>query len=359
MKKTILTLVSLLVLLPTSVFAQQTNFRGLVVRLQGQDDFFIDYTYVKPGRSLSGTFILQHEYVETNQPATLYIYASDFELDEDGSTPIEPKNGIAFDSEYSLAKFVSFSDSKVVLERFGDTATITYTIDIPDYVQPGLRYARIFASTADPSIRNATDLIDQTGAGIVSRVSVATLLVSVGDSSDYQNSAELVSTQVVDITGQAGIGGFLFDLTPINLVSKIKNTGNNVLLMGGNVTWHDGDPTKPLEFQKFNEERQRILPNTTRGFQNSWKGGLMYANRKPDGEIEYLWNLQNGPKLDWGRHFVELRAIYKDASGENRILVETIEFWVLPWKAIIVIIVGGAFYIMLKRYNRKPKRSRR
>jgi hypothetical protein len=340
------------VLLASPVFVSAQNiYRGLVVRLPGQDDFYVDYLYVKPGDRLTGEFILQHEFEREDEAATFYVFAADFEVDSDGVKTIEPENGSTLESEFSIARNVTFDKLKVTLDRYGSKETIKYTINVPTSFTPGLRYTRILASTSDPKLNQAEEVVGGTGAGIVSRVNVATLLVSVGQPSDYRTAGELENIGLTDIDGNPGIFGWLFDLTPISVTARINNTGNQALLLGGNVTWHGGDPTKPYDFQKFNEERQRVLPGKSRNFTNSWRDGLMYANKRADGTVEYVWDLQGDLNTRWGKHYVELRINYKDQNGDTKFIIENIEFWVLPWKAILLAVIVIIAYIAYRRFK--------
>lgn len=338
----------------------QNMYRGLVVRLPGEDDFYIDRYNVQPGDVINGEFIIQHEFIEENTPADIYLYAADFEVGEDGATALEPENGRYLDTNYSLARYVVFDKEQVTLQRYGDKETIYFSVEIPDDVDPGLRYARILASGVDPNLTSAEEIADSTGAGIKSRITVATLLISIGDQSNYTTSGEIGNISLRDIEGNRGIFGWLFDLTPLNLVVNVQNTGNQALLLGGNITWHGGDPAEPYDFQKFNEARHRVMPERSRSFFNSWTDGIMYAQRNSEGDIEYIWDLQGDLDPKWGKHFVDVRLSYTDSNDQTQFLVETVEFWLLPWKAILaLIIVLLAIFVYIRyKYTNRNKTSK-
>lgn len=349
-------LTAVVYLLSTLPVTGQNLHRGLVVRLPGQDDFYIDYINVIPGERLEGSFILQHEFLSEEEPATIYIYAQDFEVAEDGSTPIEPEVGYTIDAEYSLARYITFDTIKTELPRYGAEQVVNFTIDVPSGAQTGFRYARILVSGTDPEIQSAEDLENlATGANIKSRISVATLLVSIGDPSTYNISGTIDTISLRDIEGNPGIFGWLFDVSPVTAVARVSNDGNQPLLIGGNVTWHKGDAAEPNLFEKINGGRQRILPGKIRSFSNSWIGGLLSANRREDQSIEYNWDLEGDLDPEWGKHFIDYRISYTDQNGDKQILTQTVEFWFLPWKAIVAVLLT---LLLIGAYIRYRKRSK-
>ena len=336
----------------------QNLHRGLVVRLPGEDDFYIDYINVQPGESLAGNFIVQHEFLAEDKPATIYIFAQDFDVAEDGVTAIEPENGYIIDADFSLARFISFDLDQTTLPQYGAEQTVNFTIDIPADARPGFRYARILVSGTDPKIQTAEDLeAISTGANIKSRISVATLLVSIGNPSDYIIDGEIDSISLRDIEGNPGVFGWLFDVSPVTASARLNNNGNQPLLIGGNVTWHTGDPANPNLFDKINAGRHRILPGKARTYSNSWVGGLLSAVRQEDQTIGYSWDLEGDLNPQWGKHFVDYRITYTDHNGEKQILTHTAEFWFLPWKAILLVIVVLLLVGAYIRYRRRRKKN--
>lgn len=345
-----------------TVTAQARPHRGIVVRLSNEDDFYYDRLYVKPGTQEKGSFTLQHEYPAEDKPATLYLYAADFLEKEDGTGVEEPTDGLFYNNEYSVAQYIKLDKSEVTLPQYGAEARVNFTIDIPADFTPGLRFARILASNVKPEVRNIQDLINSDtsvgtslmGTGIASRVVITTLLLSIGDKSDFNTEAEVTNAYLTDFDNNPGLLGFIFDVAPVHSVIELKNTGNQQFLAGGNVTWHDGDPTKPMLFDKFNEQRYRILPGSRRKFTNTWSGGVMLAKGVGKDQVEYVWQLD---KLDfaWGRHLVDTKVTYTNTKGELQVIAYRMEFWFLPWKAILTIAVVIIAILTFKYFSRENK----
>ncbi len=151
----------------------------------------------------------------------------------------------------------------------------------------------------------------------------------------------------------------VYDFLPVDFTVKFKNTGNLILKPYGNIyIQRTGNSNNPITVLKLNSSESYILPDTTRGVTETWKDGFpVYESQKTaenqDAVRKLTTDFSKVQKFRFGKYVAKLVAVYND--GERDIPVETsVEFWVIPWKIIIVpilillIVVVGLFTIFKK-----------
>ena len=129
---------------------------------------------------------------------------------------INPQYDYAFNQETEVLKWVTFSQSVVVLEP-GETKEISYTVGVPVNAEPGGRYLSMFATT---TTNDATD-------SVTSRQRIASLLY-VTVLGDITRSGGLVS-----------LGAPWFVTGPTQWRATLQNTGTTHYRSRYNVTVQD------------------------------------------------------------------------------------------------------------------------
>jgi hypothetical protein len=348
MKRLVIVFVlGLALVVATTPVSAQTPYRGTVVRLVGTSEPYFD-TKLDPGQSYSGEFILQHEYEDAGKTLDLYIDASDFEYDIKTGNTIYPENSYKLDTSSSMVDWIKFDRQQVRLASYGQTETIKFTVTVPADAQPGTHYANILVSNTKREVITGKQplVLDTQGAGIASRLVAATVLVTVNGKQNQ--TVTLQSVVVTSMDGEPGLFNFLHNNHPINITTAIDNRGNQVLLPGGNVFVHQGDKTKPVFSEELNPARARILPDTKREYTAVWNDSVISWK---NGSLQL--QLDRMPRLSWGRYFAEVNVLYRNTEGKITNQMQTVEFWVLPWKIMLLMALALVIFVAYRQYRRR------
>lgn len=218
------------------------------------------------------------------------------------------------DRKFSLAKWISFKESKIALEK-DQVIEFDYTIKVPADAEPGGHYGVLFFASEPPK--------------------------SDGTSSQVSLGSMVGSLVLVKVPGAVVEKGFIEQLGALNgwnfknqakFITKISNEGNVHFKPEGHLVIKTFGGKK-IDSLEFNQQKGNVLPDTMRKFENTWKP-------------EY-WRV--------GRFTAELTLAY----GENEQLFATAVFWMIPWWLIILvallvlIIVGGLLYRKRKKVKIK------
>jgi hypothetical protein len=165
------------------------------------------------------------------------------------------------------------------------------------------------------------------------------------------------SLQVVEFSSSK----HLYEYLPATLNVRFKNTGNTIVQPFGNVFVQRGANAKTsLATLTVNDAKGYILPGTERMFSTQWN----------DGFATYQSTLSGGTTtkrlaIDWsklshfriGRYTARLVAVYSD--GQHDVPVEgTVSFWVIPWRAILLLIVVIVGLWLLIHWNNKRRTAK-
>ena len=165
--------------------------------------------------------------------------------------------------------------------------------------------------------------------------------------------------QVVQFTSSK----HLYEYLPATFNVRFKNTGNIIVQPYGNMFVQRGNSAKtPLATLAVNETKGYILPGTERTVSASWNDGFATYQpiKQPDGSTKQHLN------VDWsklshfriGRYTTRLVAVYSD--GKHDIPIEgTVTFWVIPWRAILLVIalVTGLWFLGRWRNKRRTEKA--
>lgn len=195
------------------------------------------------------------------------------------------------------------------------TQTVEATVNIPADAEPGGHYGVIRFSGKAPELSD-------TGVALAASAGTLVLVRVNGEAKESLQFADLY-------TMQDGKPGGWFETGPVTLVEKIKNTGNVHVKPKGPAVIKNmfGQTVGTLD---VNPDSANILPDGTRKFEQKYDKKWLF-----------------------GKYSVSMDLAY---GTTGQVLQGKLDFWIIPWKIILVVIllVVGLFFLfrwLLRRYN--------
>ena len=218
----------------------------------------------------------------------------------------------------TYASWVHFSPSEFTAQPNVWTS-VKMTIDVPNDASLGYYLAVTFSRASQPNVKATAEL----------KGAVATLV--------------LLNVQTPNEQRDLGISSFttdhgLYEYLPANFKVKLHNSGNIYVAGSGNIFIQRGGKT--IATLDFNPAGGSVLPNSNRVFTIPWSDGFPYykqriVNGKPVNKYDLQWNFSHIGKLRIGRYTAKVLVVY-DNGKEDVPLEATLNFWVLPWKLMLV-----------------------
>ena len=198
-----------------------------------------------------------------------------------------------------------------------ESRSITAEITVPTDAEAGGHYGVLRFSGHAPNVSG-------TGVGLSAS---AGMLILIRVAGNITESANLASFYTVSGTSQTSF----FEYAPINFVTRIKNDGNIHVKPTGTITIQDafGNTVGTVP---VNDTKAIVLPTSIRRFNSEYKSGWMFGM--------YTANLT----LGYG------------TTGQA--ITNTITFWVIPYKLILVLLFCLATFVfiasrLIKVYNKR------
>lgn len=271
-----------------------------------------------PGKSAQGTIKITNM---SSDPAKLATQINDFTAKDESGVPsiiFEDKND---DNRYTLKNWITTEKSFDLKSK--ESKTLQFTINVPANAEPGGHYAVVRFS-----VQGETPT--QTGVGINTSIGSLILLRVNGQITDTSKLADFYSA-----TPRYVKSGF-FENGPIGFITRINNTGNIHNQPTGTIKVYNmfgkqvgtlrvnGDPSDAKN------PPRNVLPKSIRRFEQTLNTNWMLGRYKADLNLSY---------------------------GDGKVIQSTITFWVIPYKMIILTIVGivaliTALVIGIKKYNK-------
>jgi hypothetical protein len=230
-------------------------------------------------------------------------------LDETGSTRYSLKFWIQGVPDLSLAP----SEIKIA----------TVKIIVPKNAEPGGHFGVVRFTAAPPGLQG-------TGVALSASIGALILLKVSGNITEKASLSEFSTSQITTPKGKPPVTTktSFFEHGPINFLVRIKNEGSVHEKVVGSITVKDW-LGKQVGTVKVNELGGNILPDSIRRFEQSF-----------------------AQKQLFGHYTATLAMSY---SG-NKVVGGTVSFWVIPWKLILLVVIGLIllFFILrtgLRRYN--------
>lgn len=235
---------------------------------------------------------------------TYYLDALKFAPREDSDTP----EFIPYDVDHSgLPEWIHFA-SRAVRVAANSKGDVPFSIAIPSSIASGSYYGAVIVSDS-PS-----EVVATNGATISAKTAVLLFLTVTGET--------LEKLQILDFTSD--ITGKFVQTVSGNYHARIQNQGNVVLQPNVIVSITDmfGNDLGHVD---LNEDKGRILPDTTRTFDLS-----VESDATSFGPITATLNVES-----------ESGGVYATSS---------LTYWIVSWKPIAVLaIVLAALLILLKK----------
>lgn len=210
-----------------------------------------------------------------------------------------------------LAQWITVSAEPIVLEP-GERTDVTFVINVPEEnVQPGGHYGAIMISSSPP---------DEEG-GMVGVASQLATLIMVRVSGDVREVGSISEFSFKEPK-------VWYNHLPIDFILRFENAGNTHLRPTGNliVTNWLGNKTTSI---KVNEDFKSVLPMSVRKYEFGWHKGPL--NDEMSG-LNREWH-----NFGLGKYKAQLILNY---GSTNQIIVDEREFYVWPWRLMILAGIG-------------------
>lgn len=222
---------------------------------------------------------------------------------------------------YSLKDWVSPLSEMLLQPK--QIKNLPITLSVPKNASPGGHYGVIRFTATPPDLKGQ-------GVSLSASLGSLVLLTVRGDIKDSLSVAEF------SVNKDGGKPGHLFESTPLNLVEKIKNTGNVHEEPTGMITIKDMFG-HTVAAAGVNESLRNVLPGSTRMFSEPLGKSALGSHRL------------------FGRYTASMKLTY---GPRKTVLVSSIAFWVIPYKliiGIIIVLIGGFFLLrhLIRRHDRK------
>lgn len=249
--------------------------------------------------------------------------------------------------------WVTFSETEFAAEP-GEWRALKMIVAVPDSAAFGYYYAVTFsrANPDRPGDERATAITGGT----------ATLVLLEVESPNAKRELKLSEFQVSKRT---------YEFLPADFSVKLANSGNVHVAPTGTIYIRRG--SKQIDTISVNEAKGNILPNSGRIFGAQWTAGFpVYENKEQNGTVVLnngrpeqvlSWKLNQLKNIRFGKYTAYLTLVYDD--GKRDIPLEaSVEFWVIPWRAMLVVIglplatLGVIVYLVISRRRYKNRASR-
>lgn len=292
-------------------------------------------------------------YNVTNQANFLYPYAKNFKSDGATGTPQFIEEELPFNN--SLKDWITFDKDKFLIENVKldntNATIIKFKINIPKDAEYGGHYAAIMVSINDPKKVLSPDQ----GNIAFSADPGSILLVNVKG----KVSRDLILTgfKATDPYLKDKNDQWLFEWMPVEFTTELDNKGNTHAFPIGNIIVYQGS----TEVQKmvFNQAQSAILRESKRVYSTVMEPGFIYMDSVKDGgnaptrdsygntKTQLAFNWDKMSKQFFGPFKAKLLLVYDDEGQKKNILAEK-EFWIIPWKLLLAIIILVAGYVFVK-----------
>ena len=197
-----------------------------------------------------------------------------------------------------------------------ETKDLNAIISIPANAEPGGHYGVIRFSGNAPSL-SGTGVGLSASAGTLFLVRVAGNITEKLDLATFEASSNSKPSS-------------LFENGPITFITRFQNVGNVHVQPSGFITIHDmfGNQVDNLP---VNSEKGNILPSSTRRFESTLNKQWLFGRYTADVAVGY--------------------------GTQGQAIAESISFWVIPYKLILIglLILATIIYVLrivIKRYNK-------
>jgi len=227
----------------------------------------------------------------------------------------------------------------------GQWATQKIHVALPKETGFSYSFALVISRKNAPSTKG-------TGSLIKGSVAVFTLLNV--DRPGAVRKAELISVEPTQK---------IYEFLPAELNIRLKNAGNTITQPYGNVYIHQGnDASVPIATMPVNQGRAYLLPGTERTLKTTWTDGFpeyqTTLNQDGTTQKQLHWNFDKLSHFRFGKYTARIVAAYNDGTRDIPITGQ-VSFWIIPWKAILIIIIifGVGIYLIYRAGKRRTQKA--
>lgn len=328
----------------------------------------VRYEFIgEPGEIFTGQV---KYYNNTSEDKTLYLRTQNFEPMDETGNPRFIEDEMPFNS--SLMDWIALDTYEIFVENIDEEQAkptiINFTLEIPSDATPGGHYAGIIQSSKPPN----TDTTDQESTGpVVVPESACIILVTVAGDVNAEGSSK--EFWVTDPFKKEQDSQKIYEYFPTKFISRIKNSGNVHFKPQGNIMVYRGETL--VGTLPFNEEEGNILRESIRRFESeSWGEDVFFfyrVEKTEDGEVvtdedgntktKLKFDFSNWKKIPIGKFEAKLVAVY-DGEGGKKVINDSVTFWVIPWKLILlmfVILFIIAMIVLNRSKNKATKKGKK
>lgn len=312
-----------------------------------------------PGEKLTGQLTY---YNATGSDLTLYLYTNNFESDNNTGNPKFLTEEVPYTS--SLKSWIKFEKDSYQIKKVETTNTnalvVDYIIEVPSNAEAGGHYAAIMATINDPKKK-----LQPEGGNIAFSADTGALIL-LNVKGNVNRNLTLKSFTTVDPFSKSKTPTSLYEWMPAEFLVDLENTGNSHAFPMGNIIVYQG--SNEVQKMIFNDAQSAILRESTRQYYTTMENGFVFLEGvtieengkqvpKLDGngntETKLSFDTTKFNKQFFGPYTAKLLLVYDD-NGQKKTIISEKEFWVLPWKVILAIILVISAYAVIKvRSNRK------
>ncbi|MBI4185456.1 hypothetical protein HY524_00185 [Candidatus Berkelbacteria bacterium] len=305
----------------------------------------------EPGRSISADVKVTNSGSATE---ALRVDLQKFSAQgEDGRPVFEDRA-----SEDDYFDWVNFSVKEFTLLP-NEQKTVTVTVSPPATAQFGYYLAVTFLRDT------AESTLAESGATVTG--GAATLILLNVQTPNAERSLDLL---------EFSSPRTVYEYLPATFTVRVKNTGNIHLAPRGAVFVRDSRG-RTLSSVPLNPAQGNVLPGTNRAFLARWIDGFPLMENKQEGDQpitnakgepqqKLRWDLSRVANFRFGKYTARAVVVYN--NGQRDVPLESfLSFWVIPWKALLVlgaivlfVLLGlkSILWPLARLLRRKPLRSR-
>ncbi len=287
-----------------------------------------NYT-IKPGETITDTLRIGN--LDKDNDLTVTLRMIDFTYSDESGTPKLSIAANAPQTAWSLKPFTSLPETVQVGK--GATATVDYTIKIPENMGAGSYYSAIMYQAGG-----------STGGNVGLNASGVTLaFVSVPGVVDQKLTLQKFGAYASENNGVSGKYIFIATMgSPKMVAYTVKNEGNVFEAPAGNI----------IVKNMFGKEVVNVVTNPNQSLALIGQTRLFASClRTVQDEVQFMGGTTKNtncvdPKLMPGRYTAQLSVMYGQNGNQTREITATASFWILPWWFIItmVVLLSGAGY---------------
>ncbi len=236
--------------------------------------------------------------------------------------------------------WLKFEETKFVAKPL-EWTNIPFSIDIPNTAAYGYYFAISFT-------QDSASPLAKTGTKITGAAAVPILL-------NVRKEGAKAEAKILNFTTKSNV----YEYLPIDFEIKVENIGNIHVRPHGNIFISDGR-NKNLAILDVNSSSGSIIPNTKKTFEISWSDAFLVResimeygqpklnkNGQPVEKLTINWNKLTSFRV--GKYTANLILVY-DNGKRDVSLDANISFWVIPYKAIGVIIFSAILIFLIARF---------